>query len=207
MSVPWMGGVTPMLVDSGQQFGTPGPPPALTSPEYTQDFNEVKAYGAKENSARSQEQTDIALFFSGNAIVQYNAALRDLMSSRSMHLTDAARLFAAVDMTTADSVISIWYSKLHYGFWRPITAIHLADTDDNPDTAADPKWDVFLATGTPPYPDYVSGYSGVTGAFTRSLARTLGDIDVTLISSAVPGATRHYTSEEALNQDVIDARV
>jgi hypothetical protein len=51
-------------------------------------------------------------------------------------------------------------------------AINLADTDGNPRTKADPTWVPLLTT--PPYPDYVSGYSGITGAFTRALARTLG---------------------------------
>jgi hypothetical protein len=30
--------------------------------------------------------------------------------------------------------------KYHYDFWRPVTAIHEAETDGNPATAADPDW-------------------------------------------------------------------
>jgi hypothetical protein len=92
----------------------------------------------------------------------------------------SARLFAAVNTSVADAIISIWHAKLLYGFWRPITAINLVDTDGNPDTVANTRWARLLTT--PPYPDYVSGYSGVTGAFTRSLQKTLGtgQLDVTL---------------------------
>jgi hypothetical protein len=62
---------------------------------------------------------------------------------------------------------------------------------------------------TPPYPDYVSGYSGLTGAFTRALADTLDtrDLQLTLISTAVPGAVRNYDSGKTLRNDVVDARV
>jgi hypothetical protein len=114
---------------------------------------------------------------------------------------------AAVNTSIADALIAIWHAKVHYGFWRPITAINLADTDGNPDTDVNASWVPLLTT--PPSPDYVSGYSGVTGAFTRSLQRTLGtrDLDVTLHSTAVPGAERQYARAGALNDAVIDARI
>jgi hypothetical protein len=81
------------------------------------------------------------------------------------------------------------------------------DTDGNPATDADLAWTPLLTT--PPYPDYVSGYSGVTGAFSRSLAGALGTrhLQLSLISTSVPGAQRTYDSGHALDQDVIDARV
>jgi hypothetical protein len=59
---------------------------------------------------------------------------------RHLDIVRAARLFAAVDMSVADTYISVWHAKLKYGFWRPDTAIHPADTDGNPATTADPAW-------------------------------------------------------------------
>jgi hypothetical protein len=207
MAVPWMGAVTPMLVRSGAQFGEPGPPPALTSARYTRDFAEVKALGSATSTARTTEQTSTALFFSGNPIVQFSAALRDQMILRHMDIVDSARMFGAAAMSEADAFISIWHSKYLYGFWRPITAINLADTDDNPATIADPNWAPLLTT--PPYPEYVSGYSGLTGAFTQALADALDTrrLQLTLTSTAVPGADRNYRSGKALRHDVVDARV
>jgi hypothetical protein len=206
MAVPWMGGVTPLLLRSGAQFGEPGPPPALTSDRYTRDFNEVKALGSATSTVRTAAQTSTALFFSGNAAVQFNAALRDQMTVRHLDIVDAARMFAAVDMSEADAIISVWHAKYLYGFWRPITAIQLADTDGNPATIADPTWMPLLTT--PPYPDYVSGYSGLTGDFTRALADALDTrhLQLTLTSTAVPG-TRFYDAGSALRNDVVDARV
>jgi hypothetical protein len=206
-TVPWLGAVTPLLVRSGAQFGEPGPPPALTSARYTRDFNEVKELGSAGSTTRTIEQTSTARFFSGNPIIQFNTALRDQATVRHLDIVEAARMFAAVDMSIADAFISVWHSKYLYGFWRPITAINLADTDGNPATGADLDWMPLLTT--PPYPDYVSGYSGVVGAFTRALEETFGTrhLRLTLISTAVPGVTRSYDSGKVLRGDVVDARV
>jgi hypothetical protein len=137
MSAPWLGFVTPLLVPSATQFAPPAPP-ALTSARYTRDFNEVKAFGSLTSTARTAAQTDTALFFSGNALVQYHGALRDQVTVRHLDIVDAARMFAAIDMSLADAEISVWHAKYVYGYWRPITAINLADTDGNPATVADP---------------------------------------------------------------------
>jgi hypothetical protein len=136
---PWLGFVTPMLVRSATQFGPPGPPPALTSARYTRDFAEVKALGAQDSTARTAAQTSTAMFFSGNALVQFNTALRDQVTVRNLDIVDAARMFAAIGMATADADITVWHAKYIYGFWRPITAITLADTDGNPATSPDPS--------------------------------------------------------------------
>jgi hypothetical protein len=196
-----------LLVRSGAQFGDPGPPPALTSARYTRDFNEVKKLGSANSTTRTTEQTATARFFSGNPVVQFNMALRDQMTLRHLDIVDAARMFAAVGMSWADTIISIWYAKYRYGFWRPITAINLADTDGNAATIPDPEWVPLLAT--PPYPEYVGGYTGAIGAFTRVLERVLGTrhLRLTFTSTAVPGVTRSYDSGRAVDREVVDARV
>jgi hypothetical protein len=61
----------------------------------------------------------------------------------------------------------------------------------------------------PPYPDYVSGYNTFAASFTRALEELFGrrHLNLTLISTAVPGATRHYDSGRILRADVVNARV
>ncbi len=206
-AVPWMGFVTPLLVRSGDQFGEPGPPPPMTSEHYTREFNEVKALGSSNSTQRTTEQTDTAKFYSGNAFAQFNTALRDQVIVRKLDSADSARMFAAVNMSLADGLISVWRSKYVYSVWRPITAIQLAETDGNPATTADPSWQPMLAT--PPYPEYVSGYSGLIGAFTRALGETFHtrQLQLTFTSTAVPNVTRFYDSEKAACQEVVDARV
>ena len=139
-------------------------------------------------------------------MIQFNTALRDQVGVRKLDIIDAARMFAAVDMSVADAVISIWHSKYLYNFWRPITAIQLAETDGNPATTADPNWAPMLAT--PPYPEYVSGYSGVIGAYASALQETFQTrhLQLTFTSTAVPG-TRVYDSGDEAVQEVVDARI
>ena len=68
--------------------------------------------------------------------------------------------------------MSAWDSKVHFNFWRPVTAVQEGDDDGNPHTAGDTTWLPLI--NTPPYPDYTSGANNLTGAFTRSLRLFLG---------------------------------
>jgi hypothetical protein len=202
---PWMSQMRPLLLDSPSQF-RPGPPPALTSPTYTADFNEVKAVGSATSTVRTPEQTATALFIAPSTIPLLSSSMRDLAARHQLDISDSARLFAAAAMSATDAAIASWDSKFEFGFWRPVTAIQLADTDGNPDTAPDPTWLPLIAT--PPYPDYASGLTNVMGAVTRAVSGVLdlgGDrIDLNL---TVAGTTRHYDFASQLNQDAVDARV
>jgi hypothetical protein len=206
MSAPWLGFVTPLLLRSPTQFAPP-PPPVLTSRRYTRDFEEVKAFGSATSTARTPEQTSTAVFFSGNALVQYSAALRDQVTVRHLDLVDAARMFAAIDMSVADAEISMWHAKYVDGYRRPVTAINLADTDGNPATTPDPIWTPLLAT--PPYPDYPSGYNVFNSTVTHGLEHLLRTrhLQLTLTSTAAPGVVRQYDWGRALRRDVVDARI
>ena len=126
---------------------------------------------------------------------------------RHLDIVDAARMFAAIDMSVADAEITVWHAKYVYGFWRPITAINLADTDGNPDTVADPSWAPLIAN--PNYPEYPSGYNAYNSTLTHGLENLFQTrhVQLTLISTAVPGVQRFYDSGTALLQDVVDARV
>jgi hypothetical protein len=202
---PWMAKMRPLMLDSPSQF-RPGPPPALTSERYTADFNEVKEVGSATSTVRTPEQTATARFIAGSTFPLSSSSLRDLAARYQMDISDSARLFAAVDMAQADGAITSWDSKLEFGYWRPVTAIQLADTDGNPDTLADPSWLPLLAT--PPYPEYTSGLTTIMGATTRVLSEVLGlgggriDVNIT-----VAGVTRHYEFASELNQDAVNARV
>jgi hypothetical protein len=202
---PWMAKMEPLMLESPSQF-RPGPPPALTSQTYTDDFNEVKAVGSATSTVRTPEQTATARFIAPSTFPLVSSSLRDLATRHQLDISDSARLFAAVSMSAADGAITAWDAKLEFGYWRPITAIQLADTDGNPDTLADPDWLPLLAT--PPYPEYTSGLTTFMGAVTRAMTGVLdlgGDrIDVNI---TVAGVTRHYEFASQLNQDAIDARV
>ena len=127
MAVPWLANVLPFTLTSPSQFRA-DPQPALTSPQYTRAYNEVKAFGSLSSAARSPEQTELAYFYAGSFVVILNSGVAGLASD--LHSSgDAARLFALVYLAEADSVITAWDSKIFYNFWRPLTAIREAATD------------------------------------------------------------------------------
>jgi hypothetical protein len=208
MLTPWVANVTPFTLKSGDQWRAKAPP-ALTSREYTRDYNEVKAMGERFSITRTPEQTDFAIFWAANYTALWNRVVRELAAARVHNIGDSARLFALVNMSMADAIITAWDTKVAYNFWRPITAIRLGDDDTNPRTIGDPNWQPLI--NTPNYPDYTSGANNVTGAATRSLALFFGTDEMTFIVTTTNAAaiqqTRTYNRFSDAADDVVTARV
>lgn len=111
-----------------------------------------------------------------------------------------------LNASAADAAISCWRAKFDFAFWRPITAIQLADTDGNPATVAEPTWTSLIVT--PPYPDYPSGHACLSGAYARGLSALFGARHIDLnVSSAATKTTRHYETARELNEDTMNARI
>src|SRR6267378_458823 len=205
---PWLAAVTPFTLKSPSQF-RPVAPPALTRQRYATAFNEIKAFGARVNSSRSLDQTNLALFWNSNFLVLWNAALRDIIAARVPDIQDSARLLAIASLAMADAGITAWDTKFHYVFWRPVTAVQEADNDGNPDTVGDPTWQPFI--NTPNYPEYTSGANNVTGAVTRILALFFGTdemtFSVTTTNAASPQLTRTYKRFSDAAADVVNVRI
>lgn len=160
------------LTESGDQF-RPAPPPPLDSEAYAASFNQVKEIGSATSATRTADQTAAAQFWATqtpNPILRLALALT---SERDLSTLENARLFALMSTVMADAVIGTWDSKLHYDYWRPVTAIHDADLDGNPLTIADPEWTSLI--GNPPYPGYTSGLVSVAGSSALTLQALLGN--------------------------------
>ena len=197
--------MTPWALSFQAQFRPPGPP-ALTSDQYADDFNEVKEIGRNTSATRTADQTQIAVFWNGNTAVSWNRVARTVSADRHLTLSDNARLFGLLNVAMADAVISCWEAKYYYVFWRPITAIVLADTDLNPETISDASWLPRLTT--PAHPEYPSGHSTVSGAAATVLADYFGDDSLfSLESETLPGVTRFYTGFSNAADEANNSRV
>ena len=209
MVTPWVATVTPFTLKDPAQFRASPPPPHLTSGLYAKDYNEVKAFGSLNNSARSPEQTDVAYFFADNSILLWTRVLRTVTAAHLSNIGDSARLFALSYMAIADAYITSWDSKKHWNFWRPVTAIHEGDNDGNPRTDGDAAWQPLITT--PNYPDYTSGANNNSGAVTTILANFFGTDEVTFVMTSntpqVIQKTRTYNRFSDAAADVVDARV
>jgi hypothetical protein len=206
--IPWASKLRPFLLRSPDQF-RPGPPTALTSRTWAADFNEVKAIGRLDSPSRTAEQTDVALFWTAQPIVQYNSVFKQIALQRGLNAVQAARLFAMGNLVGADAEIACFDAKYHYLFWRPQFAIPQGDTDGNPATVGDPTWKPLL--GTPAHPEYPSSHSCLTAAVADVLTAFLGteriNIDVTSTVPNLLHPTRHFDRAADLTQELMNARV
>src|SRR5262245_33453712 len=191
--------VTPFAMTSGSQF-RPAPPPALDSAAYAADFNEVKDLGRTNSTTRTEEQTQIARFWNdglGTAFAYgyWNKIAQGVAADEQLSLVKDARLFALLNIATADALISCWDAKYEYNLWRPVTAIRAADTDGNPATEPDASWSPLLVT--PNFPSYTSAHSTVSAAAAGVLTALFGaDYQFTVAAEGV-SYTRSFTSFEA----------
>jgi membrane-associated phospholipid phosphatase len=206
-ALPQFATMVPWSIQSPSQFRPTGPPP-LTSDRYAAVFNEVKTMGIADNSQRTDDQTLLALFWAGNTPAYWNR-IADTMVARRPHLSllRKARIFALLNLSMSDAAIACWDAKYHYQFWRPITAITMADLDGNPATDLDVDWTPLLGV-TPAHPEYPSGHSTVSASAASVLAHLFGDhTSFRIDSEKVPGVWRSFPSFSRAILEVNDARV
>ena len=88
--------------------------------------------------------------------------------------------------------------------WRPATAIPLADTDGNPETAPDPSWVPHITT--PSHPEYPAGHPSLNGAAATVLL-TYFSRRQTFKLTTKDQPDRTYTSITRARSDGNNARV
>jgi hypothetical protein len=207
ISVPGWGNVTPFTASDPDFFPT-ATRPAVTDPEWLASLEEVRAYGASDSTVRSAGQLEIGLFYIEASMTSMNRLARQLVAQEpvetnraaaSKQLLAHARLFAALNIAQADTYIRTWRVKYREHFWRPYTAINFLYPGTN--------WTP--ARQTPCHPEFYSAHGTVTPAAITAIQNYRGSdtIDVTITSTSLPGATRHYTSLNQIIEDVDVARI
>jgi hypothetical protein len=205
--LPGWGKVTPWILRSDSQF-QPEPPEALGGERYARDYNEVLQYGGAVSSARTDEQTQIALFWRASPTALWNPILRKAIESRALGLSASARAAALFYLAAADSSVACWRAKYIHNYWRPQAAIANGDGDGNDATAGDPAWRPLVPT--PPHPEYPSGHTANSAAMAGVLRLLFDDAPGFLIeatSAQNVGFVRHWQSFSEGVEEVIDARV
>jgi PAP2 superfamily len=186
--LPQWGFVVPFGMSSSSQFRPPGPP-FLDSERYAADYEEVKELGAAVGSTRTEEQSEIALFWADGAGTEtppghWNSIAQIIAAARANTLEENARLFALLNIALGDAAICAWDAKYTFDFWRPVTAIAFAEPELN--------WMSFIVT--PPFPEYVSGHSTFSGAAATVLPLFYGteDLPFTTGSDFLPGVYHSF---------------
>ena len=164
----------------------PGPPPSFDSERWVRDYEEVKRLGAKASTDRTPQETLMARYrITPNMMPAYRLAA-DAPGRRPV---ENARMFAMLGMIDDDVTMAIADAKLHYNFWRPITAIRNGEADGNAATAADPTWEPLI--NTPNHPEYPCGHCIFAAADAEFMKAEVGNkpgYGVRVSSRSIPNA-------------------
>lgn len=177
--------IRPFVIDSANQF-VPAPPPAFSMDKGSDFYREVKeVYDiSKEITAKgdSSEEIAIAKFWDCNP---YVSVTRGHLMFATKKITPGAHwigitkiacektnsdfdktvfAYTKTSMAIADAFISCWDEKYRSNLIRPETVIN---------QYIDENWAPVLQT--PPFPEYTSGHSVVSGAAATALTSIFGD--------------------------------
>ena len=164
----------------------PAPPPALSSERWARDLDEIKRIGGRNSVARTPEQSLMAKY---RITPNMTPSLRLIADAPGRAPVQNARMFALLAMVSDDTGVATGEAKMHYNFWRPITAIRNAEDDGNKATAADPAWEPLI--GTPNHPEYPCAHCSGAAAIATLLKREVGDAPpggVRVASRSVPNS-------------------
>jgi len=196
--------IKPFSLASASQFRSP-PPPSLDSQEYAANFAEVLAAGGATSATRTAAWFEVARVHTESPATflprNYRAFAMD-----GKPIADNARVMAMLWVAMADATIACFETKYFYAFWRPVSAITLADSDGNPATDPDPVWTPSLPT--PNHPEYPSAHLCVNGAAAIAMKYFFGTRLINYsFGSTVTGSVRQYSGPDAFLAETIEARI
>jgi PAP2 superfamily len=206
-ATPQWPAVKPFALSSASQF-RPAPPPALTSAQWTADYNEIKELGGRNSTKRSAQQTESARFWLATDGRVHYPVIRTLVADKELSVIDSARLFALIAVARADALIAVFDAKYAYEFWRPVTAIRNGDIDGNPATERDAAWQPIDAT--PMHPEYPCAHcisSGSLAGVVQAVFGTPEISEVSMTSPTAPDVIHHWTNVRDYSNEVSEARI
>lgn len=205
--VPTVAGAAPVALNWGRRQPwlmpaagafRPPPPPALSSAAWSRDLQELREFGGRASARRSAADTATARFWAANAPVIFYGLARGLAQAPGRSMLRNARLYAALGQAADDASIAVFDAKYHYRFWRPVTAIRLAD----------PTWTPLLET--PLHPEYPCAHCAIASVFATVLQADLGRASPPLLETSSPSANgerRQWATPAALVGEVAQARI
>src|SRR5215472_261612 len=106
----------PFVLERPDQF-RPGPPVALSSKEWSTDYNEIKAYGGRDSTRRTAQETETARFWLMTGPQAYHPIAWQIIATRHLKPLDSARFMAMYSAALTDAFIAVFDAKYRYNFW------------------------------------------------------------------------------------------
>jgi hypothetical protein len=182
--------------------GTLPPPPPSFSTDPTSAFYAYANQVYLTSQNLTQAQKDIASFWAdgggtftppGHSI----SMLRQILRQENWDLGHSALAYAKMGLSLSDAFLACWKSKYIYNLCRPVTYIR---------TNINPALSSFI--GTPPFPEYPSGHSSQSGAWSVIMTDLFGDgYAFTDSTYAATLGVRSFTDFEACAEETAVSRL
>lgn len=175
--LPFWSLATPMELRAADQFRPDGPP-NLSSEIYADALFQVKVIGKHGRQHKATKTAEIAQFWAdGHRTAtgpgHWNQIARQV--TKGLETAEVLKILLAMNIAMYDAGIAAWDAKYSFEFWRPVTAIRMADIDGNKRTSKSDEWVSYLKS--PYHPEYVSGHSTFSAAAATILETNLGEVD------------------------------
>ena len=196
--------MTPWALTRPSQLRLP-PPLSLNSPEYVADFYEVKAMGIFSGSARTPDQSELALFWALNTPLAWNRIAAQLAAARGLESDRECTPICGAQCKSRGRDNRV------LGYQIPLRFLAAGHGDPNGLTPADadPTWQPWLdtLTGTPAHPEYPSAHSTYSGSAAFILSAQFGENTAFSLTSEIRPGTRSFASFSDAIAEIVDARV
>lgn len=202
---PHMAAWKPWAIPSADALRPP-PPPPLTSERWARDYDEVRRLGGRTSTERTQHQTLMARY---RQAFEVAPTMRLAAEAPGRTPVQNARMFVLYQMAFDDAAQAMVAAKMHYNYWRPITAIRNGEFDGNAATAPDPGWMPLL--GTPNFQEYPCGHCTVAATIAEVMKAEVGPRPpggVRVAAGGVPNSVVQVVpSWDEWAQEVSDSRI
>jgi hypothetical protein len=166
--LPDWGNNRTFVIPSGATCATPGNPSFSTDPgsQFYKEANEVY----ETVTGTTPERTAIARFWSDDPMLSMTppghwiSIALQVAERANLSLDDTVDLLARMGVAMSDAFVGCWHEKYIYDLIRPVSYIK---------KLIDPKWEPIL--NTPPFPEYPSGHSTVSGAMDTVMTAFFGE--------------------------------
>lgn len=164
---PYWGDNRP-FIPSTNTTDVPGAPPVAYDATVGSPFYNYADHVYQTGNNLTSEQQDIARYWAdGTGTVtppgHSVSMLSKIITEHNENLAFATIAFAKLDMAMLDAFVNCWETKYQYNLLRPVTYIQ---------QNINASWLPYIAT--PPFPEYTSGHSTQSGAFSSVMESLYG---------------------------------
>jgi membrane-associated phospholipid phosphatase len=199
--LPEWGNNRPLAMPAGHACPLPPPPSFATDPD--SDFYAEALAVHAATTDMTPEQLAIARFWSDDPMLSptppghWVAIARIVLDDQDADAVTRADTLARIGIGLTDAMIACWRAKFEYDLLRPVTYIR---------AQIDPAFTPLLIT--PPFPEYPSGHSTLSGAAAEILTALFGPdlafVDTTHEDDGMParpfGSFREAAEEAGISR-------